>query len=60
MNRYEQQLEEVEQARKLWRESERLLSILRTPSAKPLKQPTEQEILQWYQTNLKTSQSFAN
>ena len=48
-------LAQLEKARKAWVESEKILNILRTQSAKPLKEPTDQEILAWHQTNLNSS-----
>jgi len=48
-NQYEQRLDELEQARKLWRESEWRLNFLRTETGTPTPQPTDEEILQWYQ-----------
>jgi hypothetical protein len=51
----QQHLEQLEAARKSWNESERILKILRTESAKPLKEPTNDEILQWHLKNQQTS-----
>lgn len=52
MNDYERKLEERERARKKWAESERILNILRTETATPIKEPTPEEILLWHQKNL--------
>jgi hypothetical protein len=48
----EEELEQREKAGKLWHESERILNILRTESAKPLKDVTKEEILLWHKNNL--------
>jgi hypothetical protein len=45
---HEQRLEQLEEARKLWQESEWRLNFLRTETGTPTPAPTEQEILQWY------------
>ena len=52
----QQHLEQLEAARKAWNESERILKILRTESAKPLKEYSNEEILQWHLKNNPTSQ----
>jgi hypothetical protein len=52
----QQHIEQLEAARKAWNESERILKILRTESAKSLKEPTNEEILQWHLNNQQTSQ----
>ena len=52
----QQHLDQLEAARKAWSESERILKILRTESAKPLKELTDEEILQWHLKNQQTSQ----
>jgi hypothetical protein len=52
----QQHLDQLEAARKAWNESERILKILRTESAKPLKELTKEEILQWHLKNQQTSQ----
>ena len=52
----QQHLEQLEAARKAWIESERILKILRTETAKPLKELTEQEILQWHLKNNQPAQ----
>ena len=52
----QQHLDQLEAARKSWSESERILNILRTESAKPLKEFSDEEILQWHQKNQQTSQ----
>jgi hypothetical protein len=52
----QQHLDQLAAARKAWSESERILKILRTESAKPLKEPTDEEILQWHLKNQQTSQ----
>jgi hypothetical protein len=46
---YARKMEREEAARKVWNESERILNILRTETAKPLKQFTPEEILLWHQ-----------
>ena len=48
-NPYLKRLDELEKARKLWQESEWRLNFLRTQTGTPPPEPTEQEILQWYQ-----------
>ena len=55
-----ERLMELEKARKLWSESEKTLNILRTKLAQPLKEPTPEELLQWYQQNLNSSPSSAS
>ncbi len=52
----QQHVDQLEVARESWNESERILKILRTESAKPLKEPTDEEILQWHLKNQQTSQ----
>jgi hypothetical protein len=52
----QQHLDQLEAARKAWNESERILKILRTESAKPLKDLADEEILQWHLKNNPTSQ----
>jgi hypothetical protein len=39
---------------KQWAESERILKILRTETGKPLKQPSNEEIIQWHKKNNQT------
>ncbi len=56
MNDAQHYLEQLEAARKTWNESERILKILRTESAKPLKEFSDEEILQWHLKNNPTSQ----
>ena len=48
-NPHLKRLDELEQARKLWQESEWRLNFLRTQTGTPIPEPTEEEILQWYQ-----------
>ena len=48
-NPHLKRLDELEQARKLWQESEWRLNFLRTQTGTPTPEPTEEEILQWYQ-----------
>ncbi len=55
-NPHLKRLDQLEKARKLWKESERILKILRTESAKPLKACSDEEILQWHLKNNQTSQ----
>ncbi len=38
----------LEDARRLFESSEKVLKILRTQTATPIKRPTEQEVLEWY------------
>ena len=52
----QQHLDQLEAAHRSWNESERILKILRTESAKPIKEPTNEEILQWHLKNNQTSQ----
>jgi hypothetical protein len=56
MNDTQQHLEQLEFARKTWNESERILKILRTEAARPLKELSDEEILQWHLKNNPTSQ----
>ena len=56
MNDTQQHLEQLEFARKTWNESERILKILRTEAARPLKEFSDEEILQWHLKNNPTSQ----
>ncbi len=55
MNPYEQRLEQLEEARKLWGESEWRLNFLRSITGTPIPEPTEEEILQWYQQYQQTN-----
>jgi hypothetical protein len=55
-----EQLDLLLKAKKRWQESEKILNILRTLSAKPLKELTDEELLSWHQKNSNPSQSFAN
>ena len=48
MNHRLQKLEELEKAQVLWKESERILGVLRTKSCKPLKEATEDELVAWH------------
>jgi hypothetical protein len=50
----QQDLNHLQVARKAWNESERILKILRTETGKPLKQLTEEEIIQWHKKNNQT------
>jgi hypothetical protein len=50
-----QDIKHLEAARKAWNESERILKILRTETGKPLKEPTNEEIIQWHK---KRNQTF--
>ncbi len=50
-NPYVKRLEQLEQARKLWGESEWILNFLRTIPATPTKAPTDDEMLIWQQKN---------
>jgi len=56
MNDTQHYLEQLEPARKAWNESERILKILRTEAARPLKEFSDEEILQWHLKNNPTSQ----
>lgn len=49
MNPFERKLQEKEDARKLWQESEWVLNFLRTQTGIALSPPTDEEILRWYQ-----------
>lgn len=55
-NPHLKRLDELEKTRKLWQESERILKILRAETGKPLKDPTDEEILQWDLQNNQVSQ----
>jgi hypothetical protein len=46
---HEQRLEQLEVARKLFQESEWRLNFLRTETGTPTPEPTEEEVLKWYQ-----------
>jgi hypothetical protein len=48
-NPHLKRLEQFEEARKLFQESEWRLNFLRTETGTPTTEPTEQEILRWYQ-----------
>ena len=48
-DQHEQRLGEIEQARKLFMESEWRLNFLRTQTGTPTPEPNDQEIWQWYQ-----------
>ena len=50
-NRYLERLDQLEAARKLWDQSEYVLSFLRLRTGKTLPELTEEEILTWYRTN---------
>jgi hypothetical protein len=50
-NLYYKRQDDLEEAKKLWQESEWLLNFLRTIEAEPPKQPNEEELLQWYNKN---------
>ena len=52
----QQHFDQLEAARKAWNDSERILKILRTESAKPLKECSSEEILQWHLKNQQTPQ----
>ena len=45
--------QELEKARRIYEESERVLNILRAQTASPIRTPTDEEIIQW-QRKLKT------
>jgi hypothetical protein len=60
MNDIRQHLDQLEAARKSWNQSERILKILRTESAKLLKACSDEEILQWHVKNNPTSQQLYN
>ena len=51
-------LKEQERARKLWLESEWRLNFLRTLTGYSPSEPTDQEILQWYQ-NIQQNMIFS-
>jgi hypothetical protein len=48
-NLHLKRLDQLEKARKLWQESEWRLNFLRTETGTPTPEPTDEEILQWYQ-----------
>src|SRR4051812_15151040 len=48
LNIHLQKLEDLEKARKLWHDSEWRLNFLRSITASPNREPTEEELLQWY------------
>ena len=48
-NPHLRRLEELDRARKLFVESEWRLNFLRTQTGTPPHEPTDEEILQWYQ-----------
>jgi hypothetical protein len=48
-NPHLKRLDQLEQARKLYQESEWRLNFLRTETGTPTPEPAEQEILLWYQ-----------
>ena len=50
-NPYLKRLDQLEAARKLWAESEWVLNFLRTITPHTAKQPTQEELLSWYQHN---------
>lgn len=50
-NPYVKRLDQLEQARKLWDESEWILNFLRTIPATPPKALTDEELLIWQQKN---------
>ncbi len=50
-NHNTRQAQKLQEARKAWEESERVLKILRTQTATRIRQATDQEVLEWY-TNL--------
>jgi hypothetical protein len=51
-NPHLKRLDELEEARRKWAYSEQLLNILRSETGKPLKEVTDEDILQWHQQNL--------
>jgi hypothetical protein len=50
----QQHLQELNAAMKQWAESERILKILRTETGKPLRQPSNEEIIEWHKQNTQT------
>jgi hypothetical protein len=48
-NPHLKRLDQLEKARKLWQESEWQLNFLRTETGTETPEPSEEEILQWYQ-----------
>ena len=48
-NLHIQRLEQIEQARKLFTESEWRLNFLRTQTGTPTTEPNDKELLQWFQ-----------
>ena len=53
-NPHLKRLDQLEKARKLWQESEWRLNFLRTETGTPIPEPSEEEILQWYQQHQNT------
>ncbi len=47
-NPYLKRLDEMEEARKRWKESEWVLGFLRTETGTPSPQPTDEEIRAWF------------
>ena len=39
----------LHKAKRQWERSEKILNILRTQTSQPIKQPTEEELIVWYQ-----------
>ncbi len=48
-NPHLKRLDQLEKARKLWRESEWRLNFLRTQTGTETPPPSDEEILKWYQ-----------
>ncbi len=52
-NQHLKRLAQLEEARKLWQESDWRLNFLRPETCTPTPEPSEEEILQWYQQHQK-------
>ena len=48
MNDYERKAKRLEEAKKLWQESEARLDLLRVETGKPLPEFNDEEILEWH------------
>lgn len=55
-----EQFEQLEKARKLWKESEWRLQFLRTETGHEPKEINDQDILQWYQQIQQTKPFMIN
>jgi len=48
-NPHEEQLQRLHEAKNKWDASEKILNILRSQTSTPIPQPTDKELLLWYQ-----------